>query len=82
MKKYSNEPIPQIVDLGDNRYEFCFNHASEVVKNDEGVEHTSYDADIVTCEGSFDRQIVIAALVEDGKTREEAEELTECLVQQ
>jgi len=76
MKKYSNDPIPVIVDLGDNRYEFCFNHSSEIVMNDEGVSHTAYECDIVICEGTPDRSVIIAALIEDGKTQTEAEELT------
>jgi len=74
MKKYSDSPIPQIVDLGDGRYEFCFAQGSETTNN-EGREHVSYFADVVTVEGVPDEVAIITALMEDGKTETEANEL-------
>lgn len=74
MKKYSDSPIPQIVDLGDGRYEFCFAQGSKTTEN-EGREHISYFADVVTVEGVPDEVAIITALMEDGKTETEANEL-------
>ena len=76
MKKYSNDKIPAIVNLGDGKYEFCFNHSSGIVKNDDGIEHTKYECDIVVCEGTPDRNVIIAALLQEGIPQEEAIELT------
>jgi hypothetical protein len=61
MKKHSNEPIPQIVDLGDNRYEFCFNHET---KEDE--ERISYLCDIVVCPGTPEREAIRKQLIKEG----------------
>lgn len=75
MRKYSNDPINQIVDLGNGKYEFCFNHFQQEVEN-EGNTHISYEADIVVCEMPVNRDAIITALIEDCKTVEEANELT------
>lgn len=74
MKKYSNDAIPAIVDLGDGGYEFCFNHTTETKE-----EHTSYVSDVVTIEGIPDKEAIIFALIADGKTEVEARELTNTL---
>ena len=71
MKKYSNDTIPAIVDLGDNSYEFCFNHTTEVED-----DHTSYMSDVVTIEGKPVKGDIISALIADGMTETEAIELT------
>jgi len=70
MKKYSNDPIPEIVDLGDGRYEFCFNHTTETKE-----EHLGYVSDVVTIEGLPSKADIIFALIADGKTETEANEL-------
>ena len=75
MDKYSNDPITQIVDLGDGKYEFCFNHSEEVQE-----DHISYKCEIVVVGGVPDKDNIIAALIEDGKTEAEAIALTENLV--
>jgi hypothetical protein len=72
MRKYSNDIIPQIVDLGDRRYEFCFNHSTEQME-----DHTSYVCDIVVVKGVPDRDNIIIALIQDGKTEEEANNIIE-----
>ena len=78
MKKYSDSPIPQIVDLGDGRYEFCFAQGSETTEN-EGREHISYYADIVIVGGVPDKGAIINALMADNKTESEANELVKNL---
>ena len=78
MKKYSDSPIPQIVILGDGRYEFCFAQGSETTNN-EGREHVSYFADLVTVEGVPDKVAIVNALIADGKTELEANELVKDL---
>lgn len=80
MKKYSNDVIPAIVDLGDGRYEFCFNHTTEI-KDDEGKgTRIGYISDVVTIEGTPNKDAIITALVADGKTESEAEALVINLV--
>ena len=71
MKKYSNDPIQSIVDLGDGKYEFCWNFEQEQVE-----EHISYSSDVVTVEGVPDKQAIIDTLILEGKTEDEAIELT------
>ena len=71
MKKYSNDVIPAIVDLGDGSYEFCFNHTTETKD-----EHTGYVSDVVMIEGRPNKTAIISALIADGKTEVEANELT------
>lgn len=61
MKKYSNDPIPSIVDLGDGKYEFCWNFEHEQLE-----DHISYSSDVVTIEGTPNRDAIIAALVAEG----------------
>lgn len=75
MKKYSNDPIPVIVDLGDGKYEFCFNHTTE-----EKEDHLCYISDVVTIEGFPNRQFIISELMADGKTEPEANNLVVDLV--
>lgn len=70
MKKYSNDPIPAIVDLGDVSYEFCFNHTTET--KDDRTGHVS---DVVMIEGRPNRTAIVSALIADGKTSVEANEL-------
>ena len=70
MKKYRHDPIPSIVDLGDGKYEFCWNFEQEQVE-----DHTSYSSDVVTIEGVFDKQAIIDTLILEGKTETEANEL-------
>ena len=72
MRKYSNDPIPSIVDLGDGKYEFCYNHSQQEVEN-----HISYEADIVVCPMPVNRAAIIYALMQEGKTTDEANDLTE-----
>jgi hypothetical protein len=79
MKKYSDDTIPQIVILGDGRYEFCFAQGSETTEN-EGREHISYFADVVTVDGVPEKDAIISALMADGKTESEANELVKNLV--
>ena len=62
--------ISAIVDLGDNSYEFCFNHATETKD-----EHLGYVSDVVMIEGRPDKTAIISALIADGKTEIEANEL-------
>lgn len=76
MRKYSNDPINQIVYLGDGKYEFCYNHAEQTIE-EEGNTHISYEADIVVCPMPVNRAAIIYALMEDGKTADEANDLTE-----
>ena len=71
MKKYSNDPIQSIVDLGDGKYEFCWNFEQEQVE-----EHISYSSDVVTVEGVPDKQNIINVLVLNGVSDAEAIELT------
>lgn len=80
MKKYSNDAIPAIVDLGDGGYEFCFNHTTETEKDQSGVEHTGFVSDVVTIEGRPKKEAIISALMADGKTLSEANELVKDLV--
>ena len=76
MKKYSNDVIPTIVDLGDGSYEFCFNQTTETKKDDmSGKSHTGYVSDIVTIKGIPNNTDIITALIKDGKTEMEANEL-------
>lgn len=79
MKKYSDDPIPQIVILGDGKYEFCYAQGSETLEN-EGFEHVSYYADIVIVGGVPDKGAIINALMADGKTESEANVLIKNLV--
>jgi hypothetical protein len=79
MKKYCDSPIPQIVNLGDGRYEFCFAQGSETTEN-EGREHISYFADVVIVDGVPGKDAIISALMADGKTESEANELVKNLV--
>lgn len=51
-RKHANDPIPQIVDLGDGRYEFCYNHTTE-----QKEEHTDYIADYVVCDMPVARNV-------------------------
>lgn len=69
-RKHANEPIPQIVDLGDNRYEFCYNQTSE-----QREDHTDYIADYVVCDMPVNREVIIQALIDKGHTENEANEL-------
>lgn len=70
MKKYSDDPIPQIVILGDGKYEFCFNHQQQ--QEDDKI---SYYCDIVYVWGTPDKTNIKQALVADGKSDQEADEL-------
>ena len=79
MKKYSDSPIPQIVILGDGKYEFCFAQGSETTQN-EGREHISYFAEIVTVEGVPDKVSIVNALIAEGKMETEANELVKNLI--
>ncbi len=78
MEKYSDSPIPQIVNLGDGRYEFCYAQGSETTNN-EGREHVSYFADVVTVSGLPDKSAIITALMEAGKIETEANKLVKNL---
>lgn len=69
-RKHANEPIPQIVDLGDGRYEFCYNQTSEQIE-----QHTDYIADYVNCAMPVNREVIIQALIDKGHTENEANEL-------
>lgn len=80
MKKYSNDAIPAIVDLGDGSYEFNFNQTTETEKDQSGTEHTGYVSDVVTIEGTPDKEAIISALIATGKTEAEANELVANLV--
>ena len=79
MKKYSDSPIPQIVILGDGRYEFCFAQGNETTQN-EGREHINYFADVVTVAGVPDKVEIVSALIADGKTELEANVLAKNLM--
>jgi hypothetical protein len=79
MKKYSDSPIPSIVLLGDGGYEFCFAQGSETTEN-EGREHVSFFADVVNVDGVPEKDAIISALMADGKTESEANELVKNLV--
>jgi hypothetical protein len=70
-RKHANDPISQIVDLGDGRYEFCYNQTTE-----QKEEHTDYIADYVVCDMPVNRQTIIDALIEKGHSEIEANELT------
>lgn len=81
MKKYSDDTIPAIVDLGDGEYEFCFNHETKTETNDEtNIEKTSYVCDIVVCEGMPEIGAIVTSLLSAGKTEIEANELVKNLV--
>lgn len=80
MKKYSNGAIPAIVDLGDGRYEFCFNFTTETKEGEGEVSHTGYVSDVVTIEGTPNKEAIISALIADGKTEMKANELVVNLV--
>lgn len=71
MKKYSNDPIQSIVDLGDGKYEFCWNFEQEQLE-----DHISYSSDVVTIEGAPDKQAIINALTSEGIIEAEAIQLT------
>lgn len=73
-RKHANEPIPQIVDLGDDRYEFCYNHTQEQLE-----DHIDYITDYVVCDMPVNRQTIIEALIDKGHTEQEANQLTEGL---
>jgi hypothetical protein len=73
-RKHSNDPIPQIVDLGDGRFEFCYNHTQEQQEN-----HIDYITDYVVCKMPVERQTVTDALIKKGHSQEEANQLTESL---
>lgn len=70
MKKYSNDPIQSIVDLGDGKYEFCWNFDQEQME-----DHVSYSSDVLTIEGVPNKQAIIEALIDDEKTEIEADNL-------
>jgi len=80
MKKYSNDAIPAIVNLGDNSYEFCFNFTTETIEGEGENTHTGYVSDVVTIEGKPDKRVIISALMDDGKTEIEANALVVNLV--
>lgn len=84
MKKYSNDPIKSIVNLGDNSYEFCFNIQQGLSEangmNDIQAPHVIYMSDVVTVEGIPNKSSIIQALIADGKTEIEANELVKDLV--
>jgi hypothetical protein len=62
MKKYSNDPIPSIVDLGDGKYEFCWNFQQEQLEG-----RISYSSDVIIVEGNTpDKQNIIAGLIAEG----------------
>lgn len=71
-RKHANEPIPQIVDLGDGRYEFCYNYKQEQLE-----DHIDYITDYVVCDMPVNRDVIIQALIEKGYTEVEANELTQ-----
>lgn len=70
IKKHSNDPISQIVDLGDNRYEFCYNQGYEQQEN-----HIDYYADYIVLIMPVDRQNIIDALIARDYTEIEATNL-------
>ncbi len=81
MKKYSDDIIPTIVDLGNGYYEFCYNHVSKIETNEETMaEKTSYGCDIVVCEGMPQIGAIVVALLSAGQTEIEANELVKNLV--
>jgi len=81
MKKYSNDSIPAIVDLKDGSYEFCFNQTVETkIDGMSGKSHTGYVSDVVTIEGTPNKEAIISALIADGKTEIEANNLVVNLV--
>lgn len=80
MKKYSNDAIPAIVDLGDGSYEFCFNHTTETKEGEGEGAQTGYISDVVTIEGRPQKEAIISALIADGKTEIEANLLVVDLV--
>jgi len=70
-RKHANEPITTIVDLGNNKYEFCYNQAEE-----QREDHIDCVADYIVLDMPVDKQIVIDALIVKGHTEKEANELT------
>jgi hypothetical protein len=80
MKKYSNDAIPAIVNLGDNSYEFCFNFTTETIDGEGESVRTGYVSDVVTIDGKPNQEGIIAALMADGKTEIEANNLVVNLV--
>lgn len=73
-KKHANETIPAIVDLGDGKYEFCYNQSQEQQEN-----HVDHNADYIVLDMPVDKQVVIQALIDKGHTEVEANQLTEGL---
>jgi len=80
MKKYSNDAIPAIVDLGDGGYEFCFNQTTETKDGEGEGTQTGFVSDVVTIEGRPKKEAIISALIADGKTEIEANNLVVNLV--
>jgi hypothetical protein len=74
IKKHANDPIPAIVDLGDNRFEFCYNQAEE-----QREDHTDYVADYIVLDMPVEKQSIVTALMVKGHTEQEANELTATL---
>jgi len=63
MKKYADSPIPSIVDLGNESYEFCYNQGIETSQGGmDNKIHTSHTADYVVVQGEPNKTNIVAEL--------------------
>lgn len=68
--KYSKTPIPRIIYLDNNRYEFCYNHIEEYNDN-----HKNYKCEYILMSMPVNEAEIVMHLMLKGYTEEKASEI-------